>query len=180
MLFRSDFPINVAADAMVKDWQIAMSAALLPASDGKETKKEAANAWRAGRGAWISSKPTKLSVAEPMVDLAAEKTTAEQGTTTKLVFTVTKPGEFQGTAKATLMGLPIKTEAPTLELRPGDEKLEFTITVGADAPVGKHDLFCRLEVPAGGESVIHQTPPTSLRIDKPLADGVAASQPVKK
>lgn len=93
---------------------------------------------------------------------------------------MSKKGEFSSTAKATLVGLPIKTEAPTLEVRPGDETIEFPIKVGADAPPGKHDVYCRLEVPMGDAWVIHQSPMTSLRIDKPLADGVAASQPAKK
>jgi len=177
----AEFPINCAADAMIKDWQIAVLAALVPPQEAAgAAPKPAGNPWRAGRGAWISSKPTTLSVAEPMIDFAAEKTTAEQGTDTKLVFAVSKKGEFTGVAKATLVGLPIKCEAPTLDVRPGDEKFEFTIKVGADAPPGKHDLYCRVEVPVGDTWVIHQSPMTSLRIDKPLADGVAASQPNKK
>lgn len=177
----AEFPINCAADAMIKDWQIAILAALVPPPEAAgAAPKPAGNPWRAGRGAWISSKPTKLSVAEPMIDFAAEKTTAEQGTDTKLVFTVSKKGEFAGVAKATLVGLPIKCEAAVLDVRSGDEKFEFSIKVGADAPPGKHDLYCRVEVPVGDTWVIHQSPMTSLRIDKPLADGVAASQPTKK
>lgn len=175
----AEFPINCAADAMIKDWQIAMLATLVPPADGT-APKPAGNPWRAGRGTWVSSKPTKLTVAEPLVEFAAEKTTAEQGAETKLVFTLSKKGGFTGTAKATLVGLPIKTEAPTIELRPDAETFEFPIKVGADAPPGKHDLYCRVEVPMGDAWVIHQSPMTSLRIDKPLADGVAASQPVKK
>lgn len=175
----AEFPINCSADAMIKDWQIAILAALVPPADAA-APKPAGSPWRAGRGAWVSSRPTKLTVAEPMVEFAAEKTTAEQGADTKLVFAVSKKGEFSGTAKATLVGLPIKTEAPILEVRPGDETIEFAIKVGADAPPGKHDLYCRLEVPLGNEWVIHQSPMTSLRIDKPLAAGVAASQPAKK
>jgi hypothetical protein len=175
----AEFPINCAADAMIKEWQIAILATLVPPTD-ENAPKPAGNPWRAGRGTWVSSKPTKLTVAEPMVEFAAEKATAEQGSDTKLVFAISKKGEFSGTAKATLVGLPIKTEAPTLEVRSGDEMIEFAIKVGADAPPGKHDVYCRLEVPMGDAWIIHQSPMTSLRIDKPLADGVAASQPAKK
>ena len=76
---------------------------------------------------------------------------------------------FSGSAKVRLMGLPVKTEASELELLPGKETLEFAVKVAADAPAGKHDnIFCRIEVPQGEALMIHQTPATSLRIDKPL------------
>jgi hypothetical protein len=110
-----------------------------------------------------------LAVIEPLVDLAAEKGQVEQGGRTTLVFKATKPTAFEGKAKATLVGLPAKAEAATVELEAGKESIEFVITVAADAPAGKHDnIFCRIEVPKGDAWVIHQTAGTSLRIDKPL------------
>ena len=73
------------------------------------------------------------------------------------------------------MGLPVKTRAPELELAGAAESLAIPVTVSADAAVGKHDnIFCRIEVPVGGATVVHQSAPTSLRIDKPLPGGVAA------
>lgn len=160
------FPITAAADAAVQDWQIAIAASITPAAD---TKKDDKKARRAGRGSWISSRPVTLSVIEPLVDLAADKAVVDQGGETRLVFKVTKPASFQGTAKVSLLGLPVKAEAPSLEWKPGTETLEIPVRVAADAPVGKHDnIFCRIEVPQGDAWVIHQTAATSLRIDKPL------------
>lgn len=160
------FPINASADAPVKEWQIAVAASVVP--DGA-TKKEERKARRAGRGSWIASRPVTLAVIEPLVDLAAEKGQVEQGGRTTLVFKATKPTAFEGKAKATLVGLPAKAEAATVELEAGKESIEFVITVAADAPAGKHDnIFCRIEVPKGDAWVIHQTAGTSLRIDKPL------------
>jgi hypothetical protein len=163
------FPINAAADAPLQSWQIAVAASLVP--DGA-TKKEERDARRAGRGGWISSRPVSLAVAEPLVELAAEKGQVEQGGRTTLVFTAKKPAAFAGTAKATLVGLPTKAEAPARELVAGQETIEFPVTVAADAPPGKHDnIFCRVEVPKGGAWVIHHTAGTSLRIDRPLPAG---------
>lgn len=159
-------PLNAAADAPIQDWQIAVAASLVPGGGEKKDQKQAR---RAGRGSWISSRPVTLSVVEPLVELAGDKAQVEQGNDTTLVFKATKPAGFQGTAKVRLMGLPVKTEAPELELVPGKEAIEFPVKVAADAPVGKHDnIFCRIEVPQGEEVMIHQTPATSLRIDKPL------------
>jgi hypothetical protein len=109
--------------------------------------------------------------------MTAEKAVVEQGGTVKLVYKAAKPPAFTGTAKARLLGLPTKVEAPTLDLSAGTETLEFPITVGADAPVGKHEnIICRIEVPVGDAIMIHQMAPTSLRIDKPLPAAVAANQ----
>ena len=159
-------PLNASADAPIQDWQIAVAASLVPASDDKKQQKQAR---RAGRGSWIASRPVTLSVVEPLVELAAEKAVVEQGAEATLVFKTTKPATFSGSAKVRLMGLPVKTEASELELLPGKETLEFAVKVAADAPAGKHDnIFCRIEVPQGEALMIHQTPATSLRIDKPL------------
>lgn len=159
-------PLNASADAPIQDWQIAVAASLVPASGDKKAEKQSL---RAGRGSWISSRPVKLSVVEPLVELAAEKAVVEQGAEATLVFKTTKPVSFEGTAKVRLMGLPVKTEAPEMELAADKETLEFPVKVAADAPPGKHDnIFCRIEVPQGEAVMIHQTSATSLRIDKPL------------
>jgi hypothetical protein len=106
---------------------------------------------------------------------ASEKAVVEQGHDTRIVFKATRPPSFTGTAKARLMGLPAKVESGVVDLAAGAESLEFQVRVAADAAPGKHEtVFCRLEVPVGDAWMIHQTPATSLRIDKPLPEGVAA------
>jgi len=179
------FPISIARDASTRDWQIAVTATLLP-SDGtmkdakKDDKKDKKPAARVtGRAVMVASAPVKLQVAEPLVELVAEKAVVEQGGETKITFKVTRNGSFEGKAKATLVGLPTKTETQPLELAEAGESLEFAVKTGADAPAGKHDpIICRLEVPMNGGWIIHQSQPTSLRIDKPLRS-VAQSNPAE-
>jgi len=165
------FPITCAADAPVREWPVALTSTLMPEGDKKDKKPNR----RAAKGMVVAARPVTLAVAEPLVEMTAEKAVAEQGAATKLVFKAAKPPAFSGTAKARLLGLPAKTEAPTLDLAPGADTLEFPITVAADAPVGKHEnIICRIEVPVGDAIMIHQMAPTSLRIDKPLPPAVAA------
>jgi len=166
------FPITCAADAAVKDWQVAITATLVP--EGKKDDKKPGGR-RAAKGMVIASRTFALTVAEPLVEMTAEKAVAEQGTATKLVYKAAKPPTFTGTAKARLLGLPPKTEAPVLDLPAGVDALEVPITVAADAPPGKHEnLVLRIEVPVGDAVMVHQSAATSLRIDKPLPPAVAA------
>ncbi|MEI6240665.1 MAG: hypothetical protein WCR51_09755 [Planctomycetia bacterium] len=167
------FPITCAGDAPVKEWQIALTATLVP--EGEKPDKKAAGK-RVAKGMVVASRPLTLGISEPLVEMTAEKAVVEQGGTVKLVFKAAKPPSFNGTAKARLLGLPTKTEAPTLDLAAGAETLEFPVTVAADAPVGKHEnVVCRIEVPVGDAVMIHQMAATSLRIDKPLPPAVAAT-----
>ena len=168
------FPITCAGDAPLKEWQVALTATLVPEGD-KPDKKAAGK--RVAKGMVIASRPVMLAIAEPLVDMTADKAVVEQGGTVKLIYKAAKPPAFTGTAKARLLGLPTKVEAPTLDLAAGTETLEFPITVGADAPVGKHEnVVCRIEVPVGEAIMIHQMAPASLRIDKPLPPAVAANE----
>jgi len=166
------FPITCAADAPVREWPLAITATLLPEGEKKDKKAPK----RPAQGVVVASRPVTLAVAEPLVEMTAEKAVVEQGGTVKLVYKAAKPPSFSGTAKARLAGLPTKTEAPTLDLAAGAETLEFAITVAADAPIGKHEsIVCRIEVPVGDAIMVHQMAPTSLRIDKPLPPAVAAT-----
>ncbi len=152
------YPISANPDAALGDWQLAVTAMLKPKEKGR------------GDGEMlVASRLVTLRVAEPIVELAAEGTSVEQGQETKIVWKVEKPGEFPGTAKARLLGLPSKTEAPELELAATATELAFPVKVAADAPAGSHkNVFCELRVPQGESWVVHATPPTQLRIDKPL------------
>jgi len=168
------FPITCSGDAPLKEWQVALTATLVP--EGEKKDKKAAGK-RTAKGMVVASRPVALAIVEPLIEMTAEKAVVEQGGTVKLVYKAAKPPAFTGTAKARLLGLPTKVEAPTLDLSAGTETLEFPITVGADAPVGKHEnIICRIEVPVGDAIMIHQMAPTSLRIDKPLPPAVAANQ----
>lgn len=74
-----------------------------------------------------------LAVAEPLVEMTAEKAVVEQGHDTRIVFKATRPPSFTGTAKARLMGLPAKVESGVVDLAAGAESLEFQVRVAADA-----------------------------------------------
>lgn len=167
------FPITCAGDAPLEEWQIALTATLVP--EGQKPDKKAAGK-RVAKGMVVASRPLTLAIVEPLVEMTAEKAVVEQGGTVKLVYKAARPPTFTGTAKARLVGLPNKVEAPTLDLTAGSETLEFPLTVAADAPPGKHDnIICRIEVPVGDATMIHQMAATSLRIDKPLPPAVAAA-----
>lgn len=152
------YPLTANADAAVGEWQLAVAALFQP--DEKS---------RGDGELLVASGLVTLRVADPMLELAAEPTSVEQGRETAIVWKVQKPGEFSGAAKARLLGLPAKTEAPELELAAGAAELTFPVKVGGDAPIGPHkNVFCEIRVPQGEAWIVHATPPTQLRIDKPL------------
>ncbi|MEI6257400.1 MAG: PPC domain-containing protein [Planctomycetota bacterium] len=169
-IFEISYPINATADAALGEWPVVVTAA------AKEKDL---------LSGWVSSLPVMIRVAEPLVELTAEKAVTELGQEAKIVCKVTKPGSFEGVAKVKLMGLPAKTEAPELDLSPTTTELVFPVTVATDALPGRHEnIFCQVRVPMAGTWVVHSMPGTHLRIDKPLPkpkpDNAAAAAGVKK
>jgi hypothetical protein len=160
------YPLNATPDAPLGTWQVVVTAVVKP--QGKDRAKDRGTN-RDDVTPPVSSQLVPLVVAEPVVQLAAEKTAVEQGRETTIVWKVTHPGVFVGPAKARLLGLPVKTEAPELELQPGAVELAFPVKVASDAPPGPHrNVFCELRVPQGDAWIVHSMPPTQLRIDVPL------------
>lgn len=161
------YPLNANADAPLGTWQVVVTAAARP--KGKD---------RDDATPLVSTLLVPIEVAEPVVQLAADKASVEQGCETTIVWKVTKPGDFVGAAKARLLGLPAKTEAPELELQPGATELAFPVKAAADAPPGSHpNVFCELRVPRGDAWIVHAMPPTQLRIDTPLPTPAEGSSP---
>jgi hypothetical protein len=157
------YTINATADAPVGEWQVVVTAAAKEKDDPS---------------GWVSSLPITIRVAEPLIELTAEKAVTEPGQEARIVCKVTKPGSFEGTATAKLMGLPTKTAAPELEFAADATELVFPVAVAADAPPGRHDnIFCQVRVPMAGTWVVHSMPGTHLRIDKPLAPPKSPSKP---
>jgi hypothetical protein len=148
------YTINATADAPLDTWHVVVTAAAKDKDDPS---------------GWVSSLPVTIRVAEPFIELTAEKAVAEPGQEARMVCKVTKPGSFEGTATVKLMGLPAKTQAPELEFSATATELVFPVAVAADAPPGRHDnIFCQVRVPMAGTWVVHSMPGTHLRIDKPL------------
>jgi len=150
------YRINATADAPVGEWPVVVTAV------AKDKDKD-------DPSGWVSSLPVTIRVAEPLVELTTEKAVAEPGQEARIVCKVMKPGSFEGTAIAKLMGLPVKTEAPELEFAATATELVFPVAVAADAVPGRHDnIFCQVRVPMAGTWVVHTMPGNHLRIDKPL------------
>jgi hypothetical protein len=148
------YTINATADAPLGEWQVVVMAATKEKDD---------------LSGWVSSLPITIRVAEPFIELTAEKAVTEPGQEARIVCKVTKPGGFEGTATVKLMGLPPKTSAPELEFAADATELIFPVTVAADAPPGRYgNIFCQVRVPMAGTWVVHAMPSTQLRIDKPL------------
>ena len=150
--------LSANPDAPVGEWQVAVTAMAQPKANSR------------GEGEMlVSSGLVTLRVAEPILELAAELTGVEQGQETTIVWKVQKPGEFSGTAKARLLGLPAKVESPEVEFAAGATEIVFPVKVAGDSPVGaQKNVFCEFRVPHGDAVILHASPPTTLRIDKPL------------
>lgn len=160
------YPINASDKAPVQDWDVVVSATVT--FQGEDAK---------GRPAIrISSRPVKITVAEPFVQVALDKGMAEQGQTTTFIGTVTVPTAFTGEAKAVLLGLPAKTTAEPLVITSESKEIEFPVTVAADAPAGRHaNIVCEVHVPQEGHQIVHRMAATEFRIDKPLPAKVSAA-----
>ncbi len=163
------YPINASEKAPIQDWDVVVSATVT--FQGEDAK---------GRPTIrISSKPIKLTVAEPFVQVALDKGMAEQGQDTTFTGTVTVPTAFTGEAKAVLLGLPAKTTSEPLVITSESKEVEFSVTVAADAPAGRHaNIVCEVHVPQEGHQIVHRMAATEFRIDKPLpAKALAAPKP---
>jgi hypothetical protein len=160
------YQLSATPDAAIADWQVVVTAAGLDKGDkGAKGQRRA----RDDETTWVSSRLVPLKVAEPLLEMAAEKVTVEQGQETRVVWAVKKPASFSGVAKAKLLGLPAKTEAPELDLAADVVELAFPVKVAGDAPSGQHaNVFCQVRIPQGDAWIVHNMPPTQLRIDKPL------------
>jgi hypothetical protein len=124
----------------------------------------------AGKGAiWVSTPFATLSVAQPYLTLSVQKTSVEQAKDTEFFCKVTQITKFSGTAKIRLQGLPHKVTSTEMEVTSETTELTFAVKVAKDSPAGRHkNVFCRVEIVENGESIVHSTGGTELRIDKPL------------
>ncbi len=150
--------INANSDAPVGEWQVAVTATAMSKADPR------------GEGAMlVASQLVTLRVAEPLVELAADPVAVEQGHDTTITWKVKKPGDFPGTAKARLLGLPARVEALEIDFAADASEIVFPVKVASDAPAGQHkNVFCEFRVPQGEHVILHTTAPTTLRIDTPL------------
>ncbi|QDU79378.1 putative subtilase-type serine protease precursor [Polystyrenella longa] len=119
--------------------------------------------------AWVSSQLANLEVAEPYFNFTLERAAAEQGQETEIFCKIAHAKPFEGDAQVTLLGLPAKVTAPEMTLKAGQEELVFKLTTDPTSPEGTHkNIFCRVIITQNNEPILHNTPGTELRIDKPL------------
>ena len=153
--------LNANGGAQVRTWKIAVNG-----SSG---------------GIWTSSQLASLSVAEPYIDLAAEKTSVEQGKETEIFCKINQRTKFEGKAQLTLFGLPHNVKAPGMEIDATTKEVTFKVAVAKDSPAGKHrTIACRVEIIQNGESIVHSSGGTELRIDKPLPPPKPKKKPPPK
>lgn len=157
------YELNASNDAAPGDWQVCVLAeANTPQGP-----------------VLVSSGLVPLKIAEPYVSMTLDLAATEQGKNAAMLAKIEVLQPFEGAARVELLGLPHGTSAAPATFTKGQTELIFPITVAADAAVGKHNgVFCRVDVPANGATILHQTAAGStLRIDAPAPAPVATKEP---
>ncbi len=147
------YELNASNDAAAADWQVCVLAeANTPQGP-----------------VLVASALVPLKVAEPYISMTLDLAATEQGKATSMLAKIETLHPFQGPATVELVGLPYGAASPPLTFTSDQTELTFSITVAADAKIGKHNgVFCRVTVPGNGGSILHQTAMNStLRIDAP-------------
>jgi hypothetical protein len=114
--------------------------------------------------------PVNLIVEEPYINGTAELTAVPQGSSTEFVVKLEQLREFEGEAKATLIGMPNAVTSVEKSFGKDASEIVFPITTTSESPIGKHtQLFVEVEIPVGdGLTVNHQlVKGSTLRIDQP-------------
>lgn len=148
------YPVSANGGAQIKDWVI-----------------YALGSANFNGAAWVSSQPTKLTIAERYLGVALERAAVEQGKETEIVATLTHNKEFEGTATAQLLGLPAgATTVESIEFTKDTTELVFPIKTTMETRPGTHkNIFVRVVYTENSEPVTHsRLGGTELRVDKPL------------
>ena len=145
------YPINANGNAEMKKWKIFVIGSA-----------------NVGGNAWVSSQLAPLEVADSFVDLELARTAVEQGQETEIICKVNMKNPFEGDAMIKLVGLPPKVTTENITFNKESKELVFKVKTDPASPQGRHkSLFCQVEIPINGETVVHTTGRTELRIDKP-------------
>ncbi len=157
----ADYEINASADAPPGEWQICILG----------------EANTPGGPVIVSSQLVPLKVADPFVNATIDLAATEQGRNTPVLCKLEQLTPFDGNARAELIGLPHGTKSTPVEFDKDAAEITFPIEVAADAAIGKHGgLFLRIEIPADGSTILHQTGQGgTLRIDKSAPKTTAAT-----
>ena len=109
-----------------------------------------------------------LSVAETPFTLAMERAAVEQGQPVEVFAKVEIKEPFEGTATATLMGLPDKVTAEPVQITKDTTEVRFKVQTTAESREGRHqNLFVQAVIPRDGEEINFRAGTVELRVDKP-------------
>jgi len=147
------------------------------ANGGAEIKKWRIFALGTAGGMWGSSQLATLEIADPFARFEVQRASCEQGQSAQVLCKINHIHPFEGTATATLLGLPFKVTSEPVQFTKETPEIVFNVKTEKESPVGKHNLYCQLVVPHNGESVVSTAGGTQLQIDAPLPAPVAQPQP---
>lgn len=127
--------------------------------------------------AFSATQMAKLTVSEPYLNIALQRSSVELGQETEIVATVEVLKELPAPATIELVGLPHKVTAAPMTINPDTKELVFKIKTEADSPAGNHkNIFCKAVVTDKAEPITHaRLGYTELRVDKPLPKKVVAA-----
>jgi hypothetical protein len=116
-----------------------------------------------------STQLADLVIADQFYKFTFDKAAVEQGKETEVAIKVEKLRDFEGAAKAELVGLPANTATTPIEFNKDTAELVFKVAATAESKPGKYpSLVCVTSFPVEGETVTHTLGTGELRIDAPL------------
>jgi hypothetical protein len=146
-----DYPLNANENAAAGSWKI-----------------YAVGLADVGGTALNASQMATLEVADNFLTLAPERAAVVQGKATEVYAKVEHKTPFEGTATATLLGLPNKVTAEPVEITKDTAEVRFKVQTDTESPVGRHKgLFVQVSIPKDGEDIVHRAANVELRIDAP-------------
>ena len=134
-----------------------------------------------GGTAYVSSQLAPLEVAPPHLFGKIDPAKVERGQTGKMVCVLDQKIPFEGTAVATLTGLPDNITAKPVEITKDSKEAVFEIVTNEKSPGGNHkNVACSVVITRDGEPITHLIAAGSiLRVDGVRAKPAAtASKPV--
>ena len=154
------YKLNSTNKAETRPWKIAV----------------VASATVKGGTAYVSSQLASLEVAPPHLFGKIEAAKVERGQTGKMVCVLDQKIPFEGTASATLTGLPDNITAKPVEITKDSKEAVFEIATNEKSPGGNHkSVACTVVITRNGEPIPHLIAAGSvLRVDAPRKKPAAA------
>lgn len=105
----------------------------------------------------VSSPLVPIELSRPGFSGRFEPSAAEQGQSVVVACALELTSPLPGPMVATLEGLPPRASSKPVEVKPGQSRVEFSVTVAATTPAGEHDtLACRLTGSIAGQAVAYR------------------------